>query len=76
MGIKIFFTFKIGYILIDLNWIYPIKSSEFKISSYDEKTAENYGYYYVAEKTIVSKLSKISILNLDSINLTLEWSLC
>ena len=39
-----------------------MKSSEFKISfsvkSYDEKTAENYRNLSVAEKRIVSKLSK------------------
>ena len=43
-----------------------MKPSEFKISisveSYDEKNAENYRNYYVAEKHIVSKLSEISIL--------------
>ena len=37
------FTFKIGYVLIDLNYIFPMRPSEFKISipveSYDEKTA-------------------------------------
>ena len=45
-----------------------MKSSELKISisveSYDEKTAENYRDCYVAEKRIVSKLSKISMPNL------------
>ena len=36
----------------------------FSVGSYDEKTAENYRNSYVAEKRIVSKLSKISIPNL------------
>ena len=42
---NIIFQFKIGYILKDLNMIFPMKPSEFKTSisveSYDEKTAEN-----------------------------------
>jgi len=46
-----------------------MKPSEFKMSnsveSYEENTAEN---YYVAKNCIVSKLSKISILNFDSTN--------
>ena len=49
-----------------------MKPSELKIStlveSYDEKTAENYRKFYVVEKRIVSKLSKISIPKFDSIN--------
>ena len=49
-----------------------MKPSEFKISisieSYDEKTAGNYRNSYVAEKRIVSKLSEISIPNIDSTN--------
>ena len=36
------------------------------VESYDEKTAETYRNYYVAGKRILSKLSKISILNLIS----------
>ena len=47
-----------------------MKPSELKISisveSYDEKTAENDRNCYVAEKRIVSKLSKISMPNFDS----------
>ena len=58
------------YILIDRNQIFPMKPSEFNISisvdSNDEKTAENYRNSYVAGKCIVSKLSKISIPNLDN----------
>ena len=42
-----------------------MNSSEFNISisveNYDEETDENYRNCYVAEKRIVSKLSKISI---------------
>ena len=53
-----------------------MEPSEFKISisveSYDEKTAENDRNCYVAEKRIISKVSKISIPNFDSINWTLE----
>ena len=45
MDEKIFFKFEIGYIFIDLNSIFPMKSWEFKISisveRYKEKTAEN-----------------------------------
>ena len=44
-----------------------MQPSEFEISlsvnSYEEKTAENYRNCFVAEKRMVSKLSKISILN-------------
>ena len=46
--------------------------SDFKMSisveSYDEKTDENYRNCYGAEKRIVSKQSKMSILNFDSVN--------
>ena len=49
-----------------------MKPSEFKIvlsvESYDENTAGNYRNCYVAEKHIVSILSKISIPNFDSTN--------
>ena len=49
-----------------------MKVSEFKISisveSYNDKTAENYRNCYVAEKRIVSKLSKISIPDFDNTN--------
>ena len=52
------------------------ESSEFKIfisvEGYDEKAAENYRHCYVAEKHILSKLSKISIPNIDSIDGRLE----
>ena len=53
-----------------------MKPSESKIcisvESYDEKTAENYRNYYIAEKRIVSKLSKILIPYIDSTNKRLE----
>ena len=59
---KLFFEFDIGYILIELNQIFPMKPSELKISlsveSYDEKPDENEQNCYVAEKRIVSKLSE------------------
>ena len=46
MDEKIFFYFEIGYILIDQNYTFPMKPSEFKIyisvESYGDKTAENY----------------------------------
>ena len=46
--------FDIGYILIDLTWVFPTKPSELKISlsvkSYHEKIAEYYWNCYVAEK--------------------------
>ena len=49
-----------GYILMDMNYIFPMKPSEFKIlifvEGYDERSAENYRIYYVSEKRIVSKL--------------------
>ena len=45
-----------------------MRSSELKISipveSYDEKTTENYRYCYIAEKRIISKLSKIWMPNI------------
>ena len=44
--------------------------------SYDEETAKNYWNGYVAEKHIVSKLSKTSIRNSYSTNYWLEWKLC
>ena len=46
------------------------------VESYDEKTAENYQNYYVAEKSITSKLLNISIPNFGSTNLRLEGRLC
>ena len=46
-----------------------MKPSEFEIyisvESYGEKTTENDQNCYVAEKRIISKLSKILILNFD-----------
>ena len=46
MDEKIFFKVKIGYILLDLNWIFLIKPSEFKIyilvKIYYENIAEKY----------------------------------
>ena len=52
--------------------MFPMKPSVLKIfisvESYHEKTAENYRNYYVAEKRIVTKLSKISIPNFSSTN--------
>ena len=49
-----------------------MKPSEFEtsisIERDDENTAENYRNCYVADKSIVSKLSKISIPNFDSEN--------
>ena len=38
------------------------------VKSYDEKTAEIYRNRYVAEKCIISKLSMISIPNIDRTN--------
>ena len=47
-----------------------MKPSELKIfitvENYDEKTAESYRNYYVAEKRTVSKQSIISISNFNS----------
>ena len=44
MDTKISFEFELRYILIDLNYIFPMKPSESKISlsveCYDEKAAE------------------------------------
>ena len=69
---KIYFQFEIKYNMLDLNKIFLIQSSKFKITisveSYDVKTAENYRNYYVAEKRIVSKLSKTSIQNFGITN--------
>ena len=54
-----------------------MQKSEFKISvsveCYDEK---NWWNYYVAEKRIVSRLSKISNPNFDSTNWRLDCRLC
>ena len=51
-----------------------MKQSEFKISVeiYDGKTAEHDQNCYVAEKRIVSELSKISISNVGCTNWRLE----
>ena len=73
---------EIGHILIDLilNYMFPMKPSEFRISisieSYDEKTAENCRNCYVFEKRIVCKLPKISATNFNSTNWRIEWRLC
>ena len=40
------------------------------------KTAENYRNCYVAEKRIISKLSKISLPNFNSKNWRFDWRLC
>ena len=49
-----------------------MKPSELKISisvkSFDEKAAENYRNCYVADKPIVSKLSKLSTPNYNDTN--------
>ena len=72
MDRKIYYLIEIEYILIYMNYISPMKLSEFKISiladSYDGKTAENYRNSYVAEKRIVSIISKISISYFDETN--------
>ena len=60
----------------ELDQIFPMNPSVFKISisvesyveRYDEKTAENNRNCYVAEKRIVCKLLRISIPNSDSAN--------
>ena len=49
------------------DYIFPMEPSEFKLSisveSCDEETVENYRKYYLAEKRMISTLSKISIPN-------------
>ena len=49
-----------------------MNSSEFKISisveNYDVKTTENYRNFYVVEKCIAYKLSKISLPNFEGTN--------
>ena len=76
-----FFQFEIGLSLIDLNYTFLMKSSEFKISlsieSYDKKKyAENHRNCFDVEKRIVSKITKISIPNVDSTNGRLDSRLC
>ena len=44
----------------------------YSVESYDEKTAANYQNWYVYEKRVVSKLSKISNPNLNGTNWKLE----
>ena len=57
---------------MNMNYIFPMKLGEFKISisveNYDEKTAEKYQNSYVAKKLNIFKQSMISILNFDSSN--------
>ena len=57
-----------------------MKPSELKISisveSHDEKTVENYRNCYISEKRIVSKLSKISISNFNTMNWRLGGKFC
>ena len=76
MDKNIFFKFKIRFVLLEQTRFLSMRESEFQISisveSYDEKTAENYGNCYIAEKRIVSKLSTISIQNFDSTNRKLQ----
>ena len=48
----------------------------FSVESYDECTAKNDRNYNVAEKNIVSNLSKISIRNLNNTNWRHEWRSC
>ena len=70
---EIFYEFEIGFIPIDLILIFPMKPLKLtSVTSYDEKTAENYRKCYVAEKHIVSKLSKISVPNFDTTNYKFE----
>ena len=47
---------------------YSVSYDDNSVESYEEKTAESYRNCYVSEKCIVSKISKISILNINSIN--------
>ena len=69
-----------GMTLIDLNEIFPMKPSEFKIflsgESYDKKTAENCLNFHDTDKHIISKQSKISISVFYSKILKLESKLC
>ena len=71
-----FLKFKIEFSLIDMIKILSMNRSESKISfsveNYDEKTGENYRNFYVIEKRIISKLSKISIKYFNSTNRKLE----
>ena len=66
---------------MDLNFVFPMKPSEFKIcisvESYDEKTAKNYRNCYVAESLQFSNyqrfpfqilISQIDDLNKDCVN--------
>ena len=54
-----------------------MKPSEFKISIsveyYNKKTAKNYRNFNVVEKCIVSKLSKISIPNFNSLKIVSKF---
>ena len=60
---KIIFKIEIGYIQIDLDYIFPMKPSEYKISilveSYIEKKDENYRNCYVAEKCSFQSIKHI-----------------
>ena len=49
---------------------------DLSVESCDEKTAEGYRSWYVAEKRMVSKLSKISVPNIDCKILRLKSKLC
>ena len=69
-----FLKSKIGLTLIDLNWIFPMKPSEFEISIsvkiYNKKkTTKNFRNNYDVEKRIVTKLAQIVKLNHDSVKI-------
>ena len=67
---KYFFKFQVGYILIDLNLIFPIKPSNFEnsilIEIFDEKNDKNDRNGYVDKNRIVSLLFKISVPNFNT----------
>ena len=47
---------------------YNLPKISISVDSYDKKTAENYRNCYVAEERIISKLSKISIKEIEDLN--------
>ena len=72
MDKKNIFLYRIGLILIHMNQIFLMKSSEFEIPFQSKvmiKTpAENYRNCYVAKNRIIFELSKISLPIFNSTN--------
>ena len=68
-----------GNIMIDLDYIFPMKPSEYKnsisIESYDEKAAENYRNCYFAKKPLSFLIAQIEDLYKDWVKISHSYLL-